>query len=177
MRKLVLYMGVSLDGFVADTVGGVEWMVGDGTDPNHQGSYPAFLESVDTIVMGRRTYDQVRYDLSPSSWPYPDHQTYVWSKRPLEEGAKGLLLPEDWQSFLAQTKREQGKDIWLCGGADLAQQALRAGLVDRIYLTMIPCLLGQGIALFGSNFSSRLTLVATTSYNGMVDLVYDLVTD
>lgn len=79
--------------------------------------------------------------------------------------------PED---LLARLKQQHGKDIWICGGADLAQQLMHAGMVDRYHLSIIPTLLGKGVRLFGAlPEEQRLVLTQTQSYNGIVELVYE----
>lgn len=172
-RRTVLYLGMSLDGFIADSKGGVDWMQGDGSQPNALGSYESFLETIDTIIMGRRTYDQIRQELSPRHWPYEGFQTYVWTHRPLESPPSSVqALPTDWLAWLDNCRAEKGKDIWICGGAQLAQQLLKENQLDRLHLTILPCLLGQGLALFEEIPACRLQLIGTQTYNGMVDLVY-----
>ena len=69
MEKSVLYLAISVDGYLADEQGGVGWLVGDGSEPDAPGSYPAFLDTVDAIVMGWTTYHQLITELSPDSWP------------------------------------------------------------------------------------------------------------
>ena len=68
MGKIVLYLAVSLDGYLADEQGGVRWLTGDGSEPDAPGSYPAFLDTVDAIVMGWTTYHQLITELSPDIW-------------------------------------------------------------------------------------------------------------
>ena len=81
MRKAVLYIALSLDGFIADSAGGVGWL--HGHDPAlEEGSYGEFAATVDTVIMGRRTYDQVRGELSPGAWPYEGMDCYVLTHRP-----------------------------------------------------------------------------------------------
>ena len=71
-------------------------------------------------------------------------------------------------------KKEPGKDIWICGGANIVQQLMNEDLIDCYYITVIPTLLGNGIRLFeNGKHEIQLKLIDTQSYNGMVDLVYD----
>lgn len=69
MGKTVLYLAMSVDGYIADERGGVNWLVGDGSEPDAPGGYPAFLDTVDAIIMGWTTYHQLVTELSPDSWP------------------------------------------------------------------------------------------------------------
>ena len=70
MRRVVVYIGMSLDGYIADRNGGVKWMTGDGSEPGSAGSYQQFIETVDTVLMGYRTYHQIVAELSGGSWVY-----------------------------------------------------------------------------------------------------------
>ena len=72
MRKAILYIAMSLDGYIADARGGVDWLTGDGSEPEHEGSYPAFYNAVDTVIMGHTTYRQITCELSPGHWVYGD---------------------------------------------------------------------------------------------------------
>ena len=69
MGKTVLYLAVSVDGYLADERGGVSWLAGDGSEPDAPGSYPAFWDTVDAVVMGWTTYHQLVTELSPDRWP------------------------------------------------------------------------------------------------------------
>ena len=81
MGKLVLYLAVSVDGYLADEQGGVGWLGGDGSEPENFGSYPAFYETVEVILMGWSTYHQIVTALSPDSWPYEGRPCYVVTHR------------------------------------------------------------------------------------------------
>ena len=70
MGQVLLYLAISVDGYLADEQGGVAWLSGDGSEPDAPGSYPAFLDTVDAIVMCWTTYHQLVTELSPDSWPY-----------------------------------------------------------------------------------------------------------
>ncbi len=77
MRKIVLYIAMSLDGYIADANGGVSWLRGQDPDSESEGSYPEFVRDIDTVVMGWETYHQVITELSPDEWVYEDLMTYV----------------------------------------------------------------------------------------------------
>ncbi len=70
MRKTILYIAMSLDGYIADRDGGVAWLAGDGSSPDHPGSYPRFYESIDTVILGYATYRQIVTELFPDGWIY-----------------------------------------------------------------------------------------------------------
>ena len=94
MGNVVLYLAMSVDGYIADEQGGVDWLGGDGSQPDAPGSYPAFYETVDAIVMGWSTYHQIVTQLSPSRWPYEGRPCYVVTHRQ-ETDREGIrLFPE-----------------------------------------------------------------------------------
>ncbi len=173
MRKVVLYIAMSLDGYIADKFGGVGWLAGDGSDPENCGSYPEFSATVDTVILGYKTYHQIVTELSPDSWPYQGMQSYVLTHREgkAQEGIQ--FVNTSVTALLTELKQQQGKNIWLCGGADVIGQALRAGIVDELTISVLPILLGNGIPLFKTSDSVKpLTLISHRSYNGIVDLCY-----
>ena len=83
MREVVLYIAMSLDGYVADETGGADWLEGHGEGPEGADSYSRFIQEVDTVIMGRNTYRQVTTQLSPERWVYQGLHTYVVTHRPL----------------------------------------------------------------------------------------------
>ena len=174
MRKVVLYIAMSLDGYIADKNGGVNWISGDGSDADNAGSFPEFIETVDTIVLGYRTYRQIITELSPDHWPYLGKKSYVLTHRTCENTKDIMFKNNDIKKLLVEIKAQSGKDIWVCGGADIVNQLIHFDLIDLYWITIIPTLLGEGIRLF-QPFDSRkrLRLLSVKSYNGMVDLIYD----
>ena len=81
MRKTILYIAMSLDGYIAEKNGGVDWLSGHNPEENSQNSYEAFTEEIDTVIMGWNTYYQVVTELSPKEWVYKDFETYVITHR------------------------------------------------------------------------------------------------
>ena len=173
MRKIVLYIAMSLDGYIADREGNVDWLSGDGSDPENCGSYPEFSSTVDTVILGHTTYRQIITQLSPDSWPYEGMQSYVLTHHKQEDSSEIHFVDMPASELLNKLKQQEGKDIWLCGGADIIDQALKANLVDELTISVLPTLLGDGIRLFRTNETPKsLTLISHRSYNGIVDLVY-----
>ena len=173
MRKTVLYIAMSLDGYIADKAGGVGWLCGDGSDPENCGSYPEFESTIDTVILGHRTYHQIVTELSPDSWPYAGMHSYVLTHQKQPDQKEIHFVSTPLPALLTTLKQQNGKDIWLCGGADIIDQALKADLVDELTISVLPILLGDGIPLFRTSQTSRpLTLISHRSYNGIVDLVY-----
>nr|WP_317407329.1 dihydrofolate reductase family protein [Fournierella massiliensis] len=174
MGKVVLYLAMSVDGYIADEQGGVDWLGGDGSQPDAPGSYPSFYETVDAIVMGWSTYHQIVTQLSPDSWPYAGRPCYVVTHRQ-EADREGICF---WKGELTaltnKLKPECTGNVWICGGASVAGQLLKEGRIDRLWLSVIPVVLGKGIRLFPElPHPLPLKLVETQQYNGIVDLIYE----
>ena len=174
MGKIVLYLAMSVDGYIADEQGGVGWLGGDGSEPDAPGSYPAFYETVDTIVMGWTTYRQIVTELSPDSWPYEGRPCYVVTHRQ-EEDQEGICFWNGELTALAdKLKAEREGNIWICGGASVAGQLLKEGRIDKLWLSVIPTVLGKGVRLFQEIPKElQMKLVGTELWNGIVDLVYE----
>ena len=174
MGKTVLYLAVSVDGYIADEHGGVNWLGGDGSQPDALGSYPAFYETVDTIVMGWTTYHQIVTELSPDCWPYKGRPCYVVTHRQ-EPDQEGIRFWNEGITDLVDKLNEEREGItWICGGASVAGQLLKEGRIDRLWLSVIPTVLGRGVRLFPNlERELPLKLVGTERYNGIVDLIYE----
>lgn len=173
MRKSVLFIAMSMDGYIADAQGGVDWLRGQEEGGGEMDSYAAFLPSVDTVVMGWNTYHQIVTQLSPEEWPYAGLTSYVVTHRQAMSTQGILFSGQDPCELVRELKGQRGKDIWICGGADVAQQLIEADLVDEYQITVIPTLLGGGIRLFGTTSREiELELVDSQGRNGMVELVY-----
>ncbi len=173
MRKISLFIAMSLDGYIADSKGGVDWLKGQGNDNDNIDTYSEFVKNIDTILMGWNTYHQVVTELSPQEWVYNDFTTYVITHRNHTSSEKICFVNINPVDLVKSLKEKNGKDIWICGGANIVQQLVNEDLIDCYYITIIPILLGSGIRLFENvNYKIELKLHKTQSYNGMTDLIY-----
>lgn len=169
-----VFCGVSVDGFIARPDGTLDWLP---QEPEDHG-FTEFLASVDALVMGRNTFDVLMgFDLD--EWPYGDKRIAVLTHRALEVSkAKALGGVVDAMSgtpaeIMARLESDGARHLYVDGGVT-TQQFLRAGLVDRLIITRVPVLIGQGIPLFGS-LPADVTLrhVATRSFpSGLVQTEY-----
>src|SRR4030095_4267580 len=135
MRRIRYGVGTSLDGFIADSKGGTNFLV---SDPSYDSA--PFFASIDTVLMGRVTYENaVRQGMRA----YPGLKNYVIS-RTLGAGdyPEVTILNTNVEDTIAELRRAPGKDIWLCGGGVLFGSLLSAGLVDTVELGVSPVLLG-----------------------------------
>ena len=169
MPKIVYYVAASLDGYIADMDGGVDWLPqGESEDYG----YADFYAGVDALVMGRRTYDQV---LGFGQWPYAGKPVYVFTTHPPDDNPHGVqFVQDDAVDFVRDVATQYDGTVWLMGGADLAEQFRRAGLIDEYMIHVMPTILGRGVPLFGGDAPpTRLQLVDSRAYDdGIVMLHY-----
>jgi dihydrofolate reductase len=144
MRKVTFGGANSLDNYIARPDHGVDWLMW-GDEP--AAVMAAYFKTIDTILMGRKTYEVALR--SGSSGGYPGMTTYVFS-RTLPAGVRGdvTILATDVVEFLRDLKQQEGKDICLMGGGEIARPLIEAGLVDEVRFNIHPVLLGAGIPLF-----------------------------
>lgn len=174
MRNIVLYIAISLDGYIADLEGGVSFLEGDGSDSNALGTYHAFIKDVDTVIMGYETFRKVRDELSPNHWPYEDQMTYVFTKRSFEDETHIKYVNHPDLTWFNDIKKENGKDIFLCGGAKVFNLCHQLGVIDQYRIQFMPVILGEGIKLFNRyDFQVKLRLKDVITYNGMVEVIYE----
>jgi dihydrofolate reductase len=173
--RVRVYMACSIDGFIAGPDDDLDWLHA----PAPEGSpaledsdalgFDTFMGQVGAMLMGRRTHDVV---LGMGVWPYGDTPVLVATHRELTPGAETVrAVSGDIQSLVAQAKDAAGDgDVYLDGGL-LIRQAIDAGLVDELCLTMIPVLLGDGIRLFdGPLGATDLDFVAHHTYGHMLQV-------
>ena len=173
MRKIILYIAMSLDGYIADKNGGVDWLSGQDAEEEDEGTYSEFVQGVDTVVMGWNTYAQVRTELSPKIWPYEELISYVITHRDEKPTDNIKFVGEEPCELIARLKEMPGKDIWICGGSSIIQPLIRENLIDEYRISVIPTILGDGILLFGNwKTELHLRLKETKMYNGIAELVY-----
>lgn len=174
MRKVILYIAMSIDGYIADEKGGVDWLAGDGSDKDNQGSFPRFIETVDIVILGYKTYYQIVTELSPDSWAYPGKKSYVLTHKKLDSTDEIIFTDENLSDLINRLKLEDGKDIWICGGASIVNQLINLDLIDKVCVSLIPTLLGKGISLFTKHEKEMpLKLISTEINNGIIDLFYE----
>jgi dihydrofolate reductase len=169
MRKIVLGLGISLDGYIARPNGAVDFLF----MPKDYSMAP-FFATVDTAIMGRKTLE-AGLKMSGGSLPPSNMATYVFSRtKPPGEGDGWTFVNQSPAAFVAKLRHRAGKDIWLMGGGELARDFLKADLVDELYIGIVPVLLGDGIPLFPSGFPQRnFALVENKTYSkGLIALNY-----
>ncbi|GAA4469136.1 dihydrofolate reductase family protein [Nibrella saemangeumensis] len=175
MRKLILQVAVSLDGFIEGPNGEFDWCF---TDQDY--GMTAFFERIDSVFYGRKSYEltvSMADSMDNGALPdFPKLQEYVFSNTLPEVKPGVILINGDIETEVRRIKNEPGKDIWLFGGASLTASLMALGLVDEISLAVHPNLLGSGKPLFGPLTKRMpLTLLDTKTYSsGLVSLTYAL---
>ena len=171
MRKLIVGVAISLDGYIEGPKGEYDWCFTDGdyglTD---------FFKRIDALFMGRKTYELAQSQKEGGGAGFPKMTTYVFSNT-LQQVKKGAVLVRgDLQQEVARIKSERGKDIWLFGGASLTSALMNLHLVDEVWLSVHPIILGAGKPLFqGIQERIHLKLVEEKTYgSGLVSLWYSL---
>lgn len=170
MGRVRLYVATSLDGFIADREGAVDWLAA--YDPRSYG-FDAFMGEVGAVVMGRRTFEFAR--MAGEDWPYAGKRAYVLTSRALSNVPDGVLPTSKGLAGAIELARGRTeKDIWIVGGALTMQAALDAGCVDAIEIFIVPVLLGRGLPLIADlKQRMELSFVGIETYrDGVVKLTY-----
>jgi dihydrofolate reductase len=168
MRKVILGVAVSLDGFIEGPNGEYDWCF---TDQDY--GLSDFFKRVDSIFVGRKTYE-MSLGMEGGIEGFPSFKEYIFSSTldNVKEGS--TLIKGNAHAEVEKIKKERGKDIWLFGGASLTTSLLNLDLVDELWLSVHPLILGRGKPLFQNIESSiHLTLLDTKTYStGLVSLKY-----
>ena len=170
--KVSVFVGTSLDGFIARSNGDLDWLP-HGSDEDL--GYNTFMASVDALVLGRNTFDRV---LTFEAWPYGDKPVFVLSNRPVAPAPAGSRVERMSGApgeIMAQLTARGLQHVYVDGGITI-QRFLQAGLIQRITITRVPVLIGAGIPLFGITESDiALKHVATRQFpSGLVQSEYEV---
>lgn len=172
-RKLILYIAMSLDGFIARPNDDLDWLQSVAKEGEDYG-YQSFIHTVDTIIIGKRTFDKVLTLVE--TYPHHDKMTYVITHTKQSNKDHIIFYTENIKDLINELKQQAGKNIYCDGGAILVQTLLREELIDEMIISVIPILLGEGIRLFDNNkFIAYLQLLDAKHFDtGLVQLHYAL---
>jgi dihydrofolate reductase len=168
MRKIIVGVAISLDGYIEGPNGEYDWCF---TDSDY--GLGEFYKRIDALIMGRKTYEVMQKE-DDGSQGFSKMSTYVFSNT-LDKVKKGaVLLNGDLRTEVERIKNSPGKDIWLFGGAMLTSALLNLRLVDEVWLSVHPIVLGGGKPLFeGVEGRINLKLIEEKTYaSGLVSLWY-----
>jgi len=143
-NRIVLYIAMSLDGYIAREDGTFDWLFDvEGEGDN---GYAEFYGKVGTVVMGRATYDDVLAHLE--EFPYADKPCYVLSRSRKAPDRHAVFTDEELATLMPRLREQSEGDVWLVGGGQLVKQFIASGLLDVLYIAIIPKVLGAGLPLF-----------------------------
>jgi dihydrofolate reductase len=172
--KASVFIGTSLDGFIARPNGSFDFLPEGGGEPH---GYNEFMATIDALVIGRNTFETV---LPMKPWPYGDKRVVVLSSRPLdfskEVEGKVEQMSGSPAEIVAQLEATGAHHLYIDGGITI-QRFLRAGLIQRLIITRVPVLIGEGIPLFGTlPHDIHLRHISTKSYpSGLVSSEYEII--
>ena len=167
MRRVKLCVATSLDGYIAGPNEEIDWLFSD-----QDYGMGRFFASIDTLLIGRKTYD---FMVGQGQSSYDGLRNIVFSRSPRDAVPDDVeWVTEDAAEFVNALKREEGKDIWLFGGGDLFMSLLESGVVDDLTVAVHPIVLGGGLSLYPGEWgSTRLQLMDVETFTtGLVLLIY-----
>ena len=172
MRKIILYIASSIDGYIARKDGSTDWLTNYPILENFDYGYSGFYESIDTIIMGHNSYKSV-LDMSEECF-YPEKISYVITNYPESDKENIRFISGNIVDIIARLKQDEGRDIWLFGGSQIIALLLNYNLVDEMIVTYIPVIIGNGIPLFSDTLKeSQWRLIENNTFeNGVYQIVY-----
>lgn len=147
MRKITLFIAMSLDGYIAkpnDDLGFLKIVEKEGEDYG----YAAFMDTIDTLIIGRRTYDYVLKEIGPSHYDNGQRDVYVITRTERPQVGRTTFYTGSITELVNRLRAEKGKNIYCDGGAEVINELLKHDLIDELTISVIPVLLGDGTRLF-----------------------------
>ena len=164
-RKIILFIASSLDGYIARENGDIDWL-----PETTVSGYKEFYKSIDTVIIGKKTYDQI---LTFGVYPYKDKKSYVFTRNNNHDKDENTEFVHDVNKLVKDITSNPGTNIWLVGGAEIISTFVNCGMVDEIILSIVPVVLGKGISLFKNiQKEIKLELIKTINYDPLVELHY-----
>jgi dihydrofolate reductase len=173
MRKTILYIAASLDGYIAGPDDDLSFLAMAETEGEDYG-YANFLSSVDTVIMGRKTFDWVMTQVP--EFPHAGLESYIITRTVRPDTGNIKFHTGDLKTLVDNLKNKEGKNIFIDGGAEIVNELLKHSLIDELIIFVIPILLGDGVRLFHNGIpEQKLELTEAKSYlKGVVKLHYKL---
>lgn len=170
-RKIILYIACSIDGYIAkpnDNLDFLQIVEQAGEDYG----YADFIKEIDTVIMGRKTYDWVMKQVP--EFPHADKTSYIITRTQKPSVGKTHFYTGSIKALVQKLKSEKGKHIFVDGGAEVVNELLKDELIDEIYLSITPVLLGGGTRLFKDGLpEQKMTLISSKQFEkGLVQLHY-----
>lgn len=173
MRNLKLFIATSIDGYIAKPNNDLSFLKLVEKEGEDYG-YAAFSATIDTIIIGRKTFDYVVREIGPSHYDNGDRQVYVITRSPRPKRGKTTFYTGNPCELVETLKKEKGKDIYCDGGAQVIHALLKNYLIDELIISIVPVLLGNGIKLFKEGRPEQLLeLVSAKTFDtGLTQLHY-----
>lgn len=173
MRKIALFIAMSLDGYIAkpnDDLGFLKLVEKEGEDYG----YAAFTDTIDTVIIGRRTYDYVLKEIGPSFYDNGKRDVYVITRTQRPPVGRTIFYTGNLTELIKKLRSEKGKNIYCDGGAEVINELLRHDAVDEFIISVVPILLGSGTRLFKDGRPEQLLefIKAKTFDTGLAQLHY-----
>lgn len=171
-RKIFLYIATSLDGYIARKDGNLDWLSMVEREGEDYG-YAEFIQQIDTVIIGRKTYDKL-LTFDPPFW-HAQRKVYVVSNTKTGKDENVEFYNGKIEDLIHSLRQQEGKHIFVDGGAQLVTDMLKKDLIDTLTVSIIPTLLGEGISLWqGVPLQLDLRLISNTSFpSGLVQLTYE----
>ena len=173
MRKISLFIATSLDGYIAKPDNDLSFLRLIEKEGEDYG-YAEFTNTIDTLIVGRRTYDYVLEEIGPSHYDNGQRDIYVITRTERPQVGRTIFYTGDITELVKRLKSEKGKNIYCDGGAEIINELLKHDLIDEFIISVIPVLLGDGIKLFKDGRpEQRLEFItAKTFETGLIQLYY-----
>lgn len=173
MRKISLFIAMSLDGYISkpnDDLSFLKLVEKEGEDYG----YSEFISTIDTIIIGRKTYDYVLKEIGPSHYDNDQRDVYVITRTERPQVGRTIFYTGNSSELVKRLKSEEGKNIYCDGGAEIINELLKHDLIDEFKISVIPILLGNGTKLFKDGRPEQtLEFVAVKSFEtGLTQLQY-----
>ncbi len=171
-RKVILYISMSLDGYIASKDNSLEFLSMVEKEGQDYG-YNEFVKSVDTVIIGRKTYEKV-IDMG-YEYPHTDKDVYILTRTARHSIGTFKFYTGDLAQLIGELKSQSGKNIYCDGGAEIANDLMKKNLIDEYIISVIPILLGDGIKLFKDGRPElKLELVSIKQFEkGLTQLHYN----
>lgn len=171
-NKLILYIAISLDGYIAEKDGSIKFLNETSTSLPDLG-YEEFYSSIQAIIFGGKTYRQVKNELSPYKWPYKGMPCYICTRQQPQHDPNVRFTDLPPVQLLETIQREHPGNTWLMGGGEIIRCFMQENLIDEYYIYVMPTILGDGIPLFPASFPrANLKLTSCKSVGEIVELIY-----
>lgn len=173
MRKLSVFIAISLDGYIAKPNNDLSFLKLVEKEGEDYG-YAEFISTIDTIIIGRKTYDWVQKEIGTSHYDNGERDVYVITRTERPNVGRIKFYTGEPTELVHRLKAENGKNIYCDGGAEVINELLKSNLIDEFIISIVPVLLGNGTKLFKDGRPEQLFefLTVKTFDTGLIQLHY-----